>query len=810
MPDSEKSLKREIAKAQAENNADLERGRRAGNKKAKRGRPQSAGPLTRAHSKSRRARHAKAPNSASPFAYQHQYSRRNGAHKCPVSPTKKVEYDFDARGDSDTSRVEFKYVFALPGTPAAALNPFTMARACEMRERRIDARMMGHDMITLPHQLNQNQRAELARKIAQALSIAMDDAPVYLVIHAPDDNNDKRNFHVHASYPIRKIVPLENGDFTLGEKINFEKQPTQRRALGLVASNHEDLKRLRARIAGLCADALEESGESDRNVIERWRYGHLRLNGLEGDTQVKRAAARGDDVFVSENERRERQKHEGPGTLRLDGPSPIVARNEQLTPNDPLLILQKKSVLLLQSGAKKECKTWEEFRRLALDEFSVSLEFNQTKSTGRVSGIRWRQGDLKCSGKEIGLSLNQLRGELIKNGMSFAAMNPEYAPPLKPASQENEMPREQQKQKLSPTIPELRKMIADAAAARAAGVSGGTPAPVSAAMPEKPDLAKIMQSLANAPSSTKPTPAAPALNKTKISQLPPLSEYERKMLQWAWRNRSHRGKELFNQVAEYEHLIQNLRDRLEEIESNEPPMFDSWLKKAKGRESTEHEKWESKRKSLRFEITRFSAPHTCPELKSLCAITPADYEEIRRRELFNDIRWRQWLKRYLEFYEQALQLDAIEEYDRQKERAQNNEHGARHRLEELKRQTEKKYPRLIEKHEFFLRCLGADPDALEFDPASILDDPLSPDEEDALEQIRSGNTKYSTREYPQLIALHEQELKRMREQQYLGEFYQKPILAREPGGGMKQRKRERRTHETGGGRRGSAANQTPH
>lgn len=431
---NDERIRYSLERNQQINEREIERGRLKAERAAKkRGRRAVAGTAIGGGPKSRRAR-VSAPASASPFAYQHKYACRTGKHKgAPISPVAKIKYDFDLKNKTGVSRVEYKYVFAPSGTPGDALDPLRMAYACESREKRKDARMMAHDMIALPHQLSEAQRAELAREIAREISGRMSDVPVYLALHAPEPGQDQRNYHIHLSYPIRKVIPDEGkeGTFLLADKIDFEKQPKERQALGLEATNHNDLKALRGALAGLCADALNDAGVKDHNLIERWRWGYLPLNGLEEDTQLKRAIARGDKVFIEENGTREKQKHEGPGSRWLSSQSPSGEHNGQLTENDPLLLFQRKCVAAIRI-AIEEADDWEAFR-LSLAQQNISLEYHS--AGGVVTGIRWRYGPpprsgngsgITCAGKEIGLSLPQLRQALIAKGVGFANKNPRY------------------------------------------------------------------------------------------------------------------------------------------------------------------------------------------------------------------------------------------------------------------------------------------------------------------------------------------------------------------------------------------------
>ena len=255
-----------------------------------------------------------APMSASQFHHNRKFSNRAGAHRAPRSATAKIAYDLDLGRDSrhEISRVDYVFVSAGPDTPHAALDSMRMAQACETatgKRANSRARLMGHDTIALPHILSPDARRALVRQIADDIRNSLDGVPVCAATHTPDPG--RRNWHLHASFPLRHVHSIgDRGDFRLGDKVMFEQRPQVRRAAGLPATNHSELRAIRARIAGRIADALAADGH-EYHVSERWRHGHLRLH-----EQVAAAARRGDVQFVIENAHRDASHKEGLGASR--------------------------------------------------------------------------------------------------------------------------------------------------------------------------------------------------------------------------------------------------------------------------------------------------------------------------------------------------------------------------------------------------------------------------------------------------------------------------------------------------------------
>ena len=95
--------------------------------------------------------------------------------------------------------------------------------AAEAAEKRIDARVAREFEISLPHELNAEQRLELTREFAQSLA-DRHGAAVDFAIHAPTNSSlgrtDARNFHAHLLMTTREVRADGLGDKTSIEREN--------------------------------------------------------------------------------------------------------------------------------------------------------------------------------------------------------------------------------------------------------------------------------------------------------------------------------------------------------------------------------------------------------------------------------------------------------------------------------------------------------------------------------------------------------------------------------------------------------------
>ncbi|WP_241509681.1 MobA/MobL family protein, partial [Pseudomonas ovata] len=100
------------------------------------------------------------------------------------------------------SGVAYTEAFAPAGVapiPSAIL--WNRAEAAETRKNANVAREV---LVALPHELDQVQRRDLAKAIAQDLANRYGTAGT-LAIHLPDKDGDQRNHHVHILMTTRRV-----------------------------------------------------------------------------------------------------------------------------------------------------------------------------------------------------------------------------------------------------------------------------------------------------------------------------------------------------------------------------------------------------------------------------------------------------------------------------------------------------------------------------------------------------------------------------------------------------------------------------
>ena len=134
--------------------------------------------------------------------------------------------------------------------PAWTLDREQLWNAAERAETRRNSRVAREFLVSLPPELNPDQRIALAgalsREIADRYGVVVDSA-----VHAPRAGGDPRNFHVHLLATTREITAAG-----LGGKTGLDLGIAQRHQRGLVNSV-EEFRALRARTAELVNEALQ-------------------------------------------------------------------------------------------------------------------------------------------------------------------------------------------------------------------------------------------------------------------------------------------------------------------------------------------------------------------------------------------------------------------------------------------------------------------------------------------------------------------------------------------------------------------------
>lgn len=173
------------------------------------------------------------------------------------------------------SGVEFTASFAPAGMesqPAAEL--WNRAEAAETRK---NARVAREVLVALPHELDPQQRNELAQGVAQALADRYGTAGT-LAVHQPDREGDQRNHHAHILMTTRRLEPSG----ALGEKT---------RELDDVKRGPQEVEWIRAMVEARTNHALERAGSEarvDRRSLEQQRAAALEVGDQERAADLDR------------------------------------------------------------------------------------------------------------------------------------------------------------------------------------------------------------------------------------------------------------------------------------------------------------------------------------------------------------------------------------------------------------------------------------------------------------------------------------------------------------------------------------------
>jgi len=150
------------------------------------------------------------------------------------------------------------------------------AEAAEVRK---NARVAREVLVALPHELDQVQRRELAKSIAQDLADRYCTAGT-LAVHQPDREGDNRNHHVHILMTTRRI----DADGQLGDKT---------RELDDVKRGPQEVEWIRGMIEQRTNRALEQAGVEarvDRRSLVDQRAAALRAGDRDLAAELDRPA----------------------------------------------------------------------------------------------------------------------------------------------------------------------------------------------------------------------------------------------------------------------------------------------------------------------------------------------------------------------------------------------------------------------------------------------------------------------------------------------------------------------------------------
>ena len=97
-------------------------------------------------------------------------------------------------------------ILAPADAPDWAQDPAQLWNAAEAAETRKNSVVAREFLVSLPHELTDEQRADLARDLTAHLVDRFGFAAMF-AIHAPDKKADERNHHVHILATTRRMEP---------------------------------------------------------------------------------------------------------------------------------------------------------------------------------------------------------------------------------------------------------------------------------------------------------------------------------------------------------------------------------------------------------------------------------------------------------------------------------------------------------------------------------------------------------------------------------------------------------------------------
>ena len=160
--------------------------------------------------------------------------------------------------------------------PQSGSELWNKAEAAEVRK---NARVAREVLVALPHELDQVQRRELAKSIAQGLADRYGTAGT-LAVHQPDREGDNRNHHVHILMTTRRL----DASGQLGEKT---------RELDDVKRGPQEVEWIRAMIEGRTNSSLERAGVEarvDRRSLIEQRAAALDACDMDRAAELDRPA----------------------------------------------------------------------------------------------------------------------------------------------------------------------------------------------------------------------------------------------------------------------------------------------------------------------------------------------------------------------------------------------------------------------------------------------------------------------------------------------------------------------------------------
>jgi hypothetical protein len=160
--------------------------------------------------------------------------------------TKRIEHRYSQR-----KGVRAFHMLAPIGAPAWCLDANVFWDANEAWESRANARVARELEVSLPNELDDEQREQLAIALGQEL-VGRFNAVVLVAIHEPSAEGDQRNFHVHLLMSARQVGPAG-----LGERAGGEFDARQ-------GKGAEAVREVRAWVGEIINDHLDKAGQAIR------------------------------------------------------------------------------------------------------------------------------------------------------------------------------------------------------------------------------------------------------------------------------------------------------------------------------------------------------------------------------------------------------------------------------------------------------------------------------------------------------------------------------------------------------------------
>ena len=231
-------------------------------------------------------------------------SRSSGRSATAAAAYRNAERIIDERtGDihdyTRRSGVDHVESFAPVGmAPQSGSELWNKAEAAEVRK---NARVAREVLVALPHELDQVQRRELAKSIAQGLADRYGTAGT-LAVHHPDREGDNRNHHVHILMTTRRL----DASGQLGEKT---------RELDDVKRGPQEVEWIRAMIEGRTNQSLERAGleaRVDRRSLIEQRAAALDAGDMDRAAELDRPATLHEGPRVTQIRRESARKGRAP------------------------------------------------------------------------------------------------------------------------------------------------------------------------------------------------------------------------------------------------------------------------------------------------------------------------------------------------------------------------------------------------------------------------------------------------------------------------------------------------------------------